>query len=510
MTTIEGHSGRGPLTVTPPAAAVTCALAGLGSLLLLLRPGEEVGYALAIPFGMLIVAVSVYRIEWGVMILLAMNLLFDQTSTSTSIPYHIPLNRDPLVSDAGITILTPFEAHLVFLLLVWFVGFALNRGMHLAPVPLKGGLLAYTGFLAIGVVQGIAGGAPVTRILWEIRSLALLPVLFFFMPQVIRTRRDLSAVLWISGICLSLKALQGAALFASLGFSFGHWPNVYDVLTANQFDAMLFIGIFALIAGLTAFSVKGRLRTFLLACLPVLVLGFIAGNRRAAYAATVVCMAVFPFLLPAERRRKVLVAAVPLLVLLVVYTAAFWNSYSRLGAVAQALKGTIVRDAEVAGSRNYSSNLYREYENYNLASTFRRAPAVGIGFGKTFDTPMLLWVNFGFSTLIPHNQILWTAAKTGILGVLFFWGFTNAVLAYGGTLLRRGSDPLFGAVCVMALLTLVSFLVGAFVDYQLSVTRNMVFLGSLLGLLPVVARLSTTTESESSDRNPAPSSVGGV
>jgi O-antigen ligase len=93
------------------------------------------------------------------------------------------------------------------------------------------------------------------------------------------------------------------------------------------------------------------------------------------------------------------------------------------------------------------------------------------------------------SDYLPHNQILWVFVKMGAIGGTLFWLFFNSFVFRGAMILTRLKDSYLKAVCAVCVVAIVNQFVVSYVDMQLAWYRNMVYLGLLMGLVPVLERL---------------------
>src|SRR5699024_4498575 len=134
-----------------------------------------------------------------------------------------------------------------------------------------------------------------------------------------------------------------------------------------------------------------------------------------------------------------------------------WNSNSKWARPVQMVKSGLVSSKEDLSKEDYYSNLYRDYENYNLAYTFRGKPIVGTGFGIKYEQPLgLANISFPLRDYIPHNQIFWVIVKSGVVGFFLFWFFFNSFAFQGVYILRNLSSPYLKAVCMMIIVAIIN------------------------------------------------------
>lgn len=439
-----------------------------------------------------IAAITVYRLEWGFCVFLFVVLLFDQYSIpgfptpTTTIGYFLNINAIGWLPHIEQGILNLMELHLLMLFVIWFLTGVIGRNMHTVKVPFRGTLALW--FLAVvaSIAHGAALKGDMTISLWETRAFFYMALMIVFVPQIIRTEKDVRLVVWSAIAGVTVKALQGVERFASLGFSFGNWPDIHETLT-NHEDPVFIVTLLVLLIALVLFGDHGKERRALTLLLIPLLIGYVAAQRRAAYASLMATLAAFVVLIPAPQRKVVIRAVGVFALFFALYLGVFWESYSRLGSVAQQFKATVTEEGGVRGEKDIQSTMYRKIENYNLGQTFQSSPIVGIGFGRAYDKVMtLLGSGFALGDYVAHNQILWVFVEMGVFGGLMFWLFFNTYVFRGAMIFRSISDPYLKAVCAMCVVAVINQLVVSYVDMQLTFYRNMVYLGTFMGLMPVI------------------------
>jgi hypothetical protein len=461
-----------------------------------------------------VLLITFYRVDWGFYLFIFMVFLFDQfgvpgfSSITSQVGYFLNLSTISYLPKMEEGAVTPMELHLVLLFSVWVLVVSLRKQIHLTRVPLKLPILLL--FLAVvgAVVHGQATGGDLIISLWEVRGLFYLGFFFFFAPQIIQTKRQLETLFWFCIAGISIKAFQGAERYASLGFSFGYWPNIYETLT-NHEDPVFFITLFVLLIGLVLFGSHPKQRRALQWLLLPLIVGYIAAQRRATYASFIASLVAFIVLIPKEERQRFLRVSMMILFVFGLYVGAFWDSHSKAGVVAQQVRATFTGEGNIRGEKDYASSLYRDQENYNLAITVQSTPIIGIGFGKPFQLAVRLWsidIN-KLGMYIPHNQILWIFVKMGVVGGFLFWLFFNSFVFRGAMVFSRLADPYLKAVCALCVVAVINQLVVSYVDMQLTWYRNMVYLGTLMGLVPALEKMDEASRVTSQNNTQSPSLV---
>ncbi len=439
-----------------------------------------------------LVIITFYRLDVSLYILMGSVLLFDQfkidglAPITLQIDYFRNLKAVSYLPSFDAGVVTPMEVHLLLMVLAFFILNSIKNNYELKRVPAWGAALLFFGWFVFSFVRGMSLGGQFLTALWEVRAIFYLGLLYFLVPQIIRTRKQLNILLWVMIGAITVKAMQGIYRFASFGFSFGG----FQTLTNHEdpvFINILFIFMFALLL----YNSKSRQKSTLLFLFPILFAGSYVSQRRAAYAAFIVLCICFISLLSWKYRWFVLKLLFPLLIVIGAYFAVGWNSNASWASPVKMIKsGVKPLDKSEMSRQDYLSNLYRLSENYNLASTVEAQPIFGTGFGKQYLQPVSLAnIRFSLKNYIPHNQIFWIIVKTGSVGFFLFWFFLNAFSWNAVKTFVRLKDPYLKSVCLAITLVVINQMVVSYFDLQLTYYRNMTFLGIWMGLLPTIQNL---------------------
>lgn len=446
----------------------------------------------------LILFLSFIRIDFSLYLFMLSVMVFDQfaipgfSSFTHDVGFFNNFKEISYVPyfDAGI--ISPFELHLIFISLALLTHASFRRSFEYKPIAVW---VAFAGFflcLLFTFINGLRGGGDLFIAMWEVRALFYLCLMFVLVPQIIDTKIQIKCLFWVFIAGITFKAIQGIIRFVELGFTTGR----FDVLT-NHEDALFMVTLFVLIIGFLVFKSGGNQKTVLLYSLVPLFLGFYVAQRRAAYASLMVCIAAVIILLPPVNRIKFLKYFLPVLAVLILYGFVFWNDTGTFGRPVQMIKSGLVEPDKETNFRDYSSNLYREIENYNLAQTVVNNPVLGTGFGKKYEQPIQLAdIRFTLRDYIPHNQIYWVLVKMGAIGFFAFWFFFNAFVAKGTQVYTRLKDPYLKVITLVIVIAVINQMVVSFYDLQLTYFRNMLYLGCLMGLLPVINKIEPNSEAK--------------
>jgi len=433
-----------------------------------------------------------YRLDLGYLLWIGLVMISDNygipgfTSITYSLKYLETLNV--AFPGLGIGVLAPFELHMILILFAMFVIGAIKKDLRWEHVALPVVALLFFGWLIVSLVYGKSRGGDLQMGIWEIRALVFFGITFFLTPQIIKTREQLEGLVWVLIVVISFKAFQAVERFAELGFDFaGHRA------LANHEDPVFIVTLWILQLGLVFFGGNPKQRKTLLALMPLLVVAFYVANRRATYASLAACFVGFIVLLSQSERNRIKRGLLVFAVLFSVYLTVYWDSYGRMAQVAQAVKSTVFSDDrdKISGT-DFASALARDHENYDLAVTLQKAPIMGIGFGNKHEWAIPAYGAYALKGYITHNQIMWLITKTGAIGFFFFLFFLDLVVFRGSIAVSTFKDPYLRAVAVVAILAIANQIVISYVDMQLTFYRNMVYLGTLTGLLPTLERLDSS------------------
>lgn len=461
--------------IIPVVSAVAASCMGAFLLYLtnasfLLVPGLCVGVIFLVLLGR--------YLEVGIYVLLAASLLLEQFQIfgisniiTLKIPFYLNLN---LITGIGPLVMNPVELLLGLTVALWFIRVITSRELNLRFIPNIGIAVIFLSMLLFFTCYGLAMHGDFKSALWEIRALYYLCAMYFLVSQLIRTRLQVTICIWIVIIAISIKGLQGCwRFFVTLG---GHLGDI-QAITGHE-DALFMSTMFILMVSFFFMESRKKEFWFLLASFPFSFLTFILTQRRIAYGVFAISAMIVILLIPRAKKILALKLFLPIIPVLMVYTAVFWNSSSMLALPIQQVKSVFETD-----EKEDTSNVYRKVENFNLKQTIRQFPQ-GIGFGRKYLIIIpLAEVDFPLWDYIPHNCIYWMWAKTGFAGFIIFWLFFGTAIVQAVINYKKMKDPYFRAVSLMVITFIASQMIVAYYDLQLTFYRNMIYLGSSMALL---------------------------
>lgn len=328
-------------------------------------------------------------------------------------------------------------------------------------MPVRAALAVFAGAIGLLVLEGRLRGGDFEPMYWQIRQLALLPLVAWALSSALDVKRDVRAVVRVCFAAAFLKLALGFYFYFAVARPSGLSPP--DITTHS--DTVLFCACvgFCLFAWLE--SPTRRILRWGLLLTPVLLLGIYLNGRRLAYIGLVAVVAI-AFVFARRRRsgRLVIRWTLVLVPFAVLYGAVGWGSSASWAAPVASLKSVIAPGQ--ARTEAASSTRYRMIEDYDLARTVRAHP-LGTGFGHPYETvvkPPDISVFFALYRYIPHNEVLGLLSVGGPLGFFLLWAVlvVTIFLAARSHGLARG--PLERATALGALAVPVLYAIQAFGD----------------------------------------------
>lgn len=453
-----------------------------------------IGWVLMVTFTAAIVVCP----RWGVYLTLFLSLAGD-ASLIPWFPFAKNLSSaESLLFLHNSLIFSPLELFLALTLVAWLARDAFQRKLHIFTGRLFWPALIFLFFVVFGLLYGYRSGGSLVIGLWEARPLFYLVLMLFLASNLIKTRAHVSNLVWAAVLGLVVPALFGNYyFFAVLGSSLAGIQSLTDHSTAIHWNTL-----FVLILSVWLYNTSWAKRLALPALALLLVIPYLATQRRAAFISLVVALGLILILLWWENRRLFLLIAPVILVVGAAYLAIFWNHHGALGQPAQALKSVIVPDA--ATLEDQSSNIYRVLENINISYTIHQKPLTGIGFGQTFYiiVPMADISFFDWWQYYTHNSIMWIWLKTGFGGFLTMLFLVGSALMLGGENIWRVPRGELRAIAIFAALYMVMHFLFAYVDISWD-GRSMVFVGAMMGVINCLQNIASQPEPSTDDQFPS-------
>ena len=403
-----------------------------------------------------------------------------------AITSRIPLFRS-LQESYGISgaVVDPIEVIMALALLIWVAKAVNDRRLTLRSSPLGVAVAVVLVIALLEELYGLARGGIFNISLWELRPFVYLAVAYLLASQLITSTTALDAILGGIVIGTGLKGVLGTERVITLA-------NVVPPPEAIlEHEESFFFSIFILLTvAMWVLGRRGKLRLIATGLLPFVVVADLGNDRRTAWIILpAILLALWVILyqrMPARRKVLGIVAAV-VVVLGSGYVAALKDSSSLLGHPANAIWSQFSPN-----TRDSSSDLYRMFENQNLAIDIRESFMTGTGFGVPINHPIPVFDASSMDPLInfiPHNTILYVWLRTGALGAVAFWFMVGAAIIAACRLARHrdANFCLFGA---FSLAVIIAWLIQGRLDKGITSFRVAILVGCIMGALQAARRLA--------------------
>jgi len=406
-------------------------------------------------------------------------------SLTDTIPFFLNLNNS-----AGLGVsFSPAEVVMVLAIAAWIAG---SRGQRAAYRPSHRILRAYLAFMVVVLfaeAHGIMNGGDFNISLWELRPQVYGFILFVLTASLIRERRQ---VVWIAAVFIACVAFKAGVGYNRYFFVLHQSLGATEAILSHEDSYFLLLFLAAVVAA-AIWVRRWKIVLPMLLTSPIVGIVMLENRRRVAMVALWAALAVVIGLSirfePALRKRIIVLTAIGVLGF-AGFVIANWNNDN------DNIVGQIVRPVHTitgrVSERDYLSDIYRTNENADILYTYHTDPLIGIGFGL----PMLVVFpladisqQYPLWQFIPHNTDLWVAMRMGILGMAAFWGLTCVVILEGVRSVSRQTDPFLRAAGALALAAVIAELVVGYGDVQLENYRNMIFFGTMIGLIDALPKV---------------------
>jgi hypothetical protein len=380
----------------------------------------------------------------------------------------------------------PIGILILLVLFIWIFHRLVKRQPLLQGGALIGPFTLYMLSVVGGIVYGLASGGDFKIIVLQLRPFWYTFLCYVLAYNFVTRKSHIRHFIWLVILSAGVKGLQGlyVYLIAYHGDLSGH-----ETIMSHE-ESFFYASLLLL---LTIFCLYYRYRPQLIACLcvaPVVILSLVANQRRADYIALLLGIGfvwVMVFQLKPKIRRALVTGMIICSSLGITYVLVGTTIPGSLGSPARSVIG--VFDPARGDTRDANSNLYREYEDYNLKYTAKRYP-LGLGFGKEFLQPKPLTTVFPgifaqdpIYNIVPHNTIYWVWVDLGPIGFFALWFLIGSIIIRGCFIARELKDPYLQVIAIYIVGVTAMEVAVAFADYQLFFYRNVIDWGLLAGFL---------------------------
>lgn len=375
------------------------------------------------------------------------------------------------------------EIFIVVVLLIWVLKGIANRTLRFDRGSMMLPLGLYMLMVLFGEFHGLTSGGDYRISLWEVRGQAYMFVAYVLTCNLIRTRRQVWAILWVLVVGAGLRGVEG--MFRYLAERGSSAQELYPHEQSFFFNAFLTLTLV-----LFLYKSPKRMRPIALMLLPFVTMANLANGRRAAMSAlfaAIFALFLITWVIRPARRRVILLILLALAIVFPPYYLAFQHSTSSYALPARAVS-TIFHPS----ARDAASDQYRNNEDADIKFTMKTSPVVGYGFGKPmllpYPLPNISQI-YNFWNVMPHNSILWIWMRLGTIGYILLWLLFGTAIVQSTKLARRVRDPLFQGLAVLIALLIIEQVIYAYLDLQWSNWRNLISTGVLFALISRVALL---------------------
>lgn len=440
---------------------------------------------------MSMLVLTILRVDYSLYVLLLGVILFEQFHVQgfdfliSHDAYFRSATNIPFFSYLPVEILSLFELHFLLICVSMLLMHLLNVGSRWRSIPAA---RSYTIFLVIifaAVVYGIQKSGSVYAVFVESRALFYFMLLYIAVPQIIQTKRQIRTFFWILITAVSIKTLFVVYWYNRSGYMQGDSNMLFGSENTLFILTLVVLGLSFIVV-----RVKDYQKWFLIALMPLLVIGYYAVAATAAYIALAVTVGVFCFLIPAAALKKMILLVSTFLIAVILYSALFTGNKSGGGLVNGQAKLESAWTKVKQTFADVDTKLYEEAKQYKVSEVLVENPFVGTGFGYAAEYKVASTNVLTVREKIPHNQILWLLLKVGILGLLAFIVLFLTYLTKAFKLLSRVIDTYLAIVLRVIVIVVVYQLIMLFFEPQLVYYRSMIFLGCLMGMFPAISQIT--------------------
>jgi O-Antigen ligase len=413
----------------------------------------------------------------------------------------------------------PIGIIILLTLFLWIFHHLVKRQPLLQGGALIGPFTLYILCVVGGVIYGLARGGDFKIITVEFRPFWYTFLSYILAYNFVTRKSHIRHFIWLVIVSAGVKGLQGlyVYLIAYHGNLSGH-----DTIMSHE-ESFFYASLLLL---LVIFCLYYRYRPQLIASLcvaPPVLISLVANQRRADYIALVLGIVfawVMVFLLKPKARRALLTGMIICCSVGVTYVLAGSTIPGAFGSPARSIIG--IFDPSRGDSRDANSNLYRDYEDYDLKYTAKQNP-LGLGFGREFLQPKPLTSVFPqifskdkYYNYVPHNTVYWIWVDLGPIGFFSLWFLIGSIIIRGCFIARQLKDPYLQVFAIFVIGVTVMEIAVAFADYQLYFYRNVIDMGLLAGLLVKLPLLDKEQQENITDESTdgmsvlSPSHVGNM
>ncbi|MBN2715712.1 MAG: hypothetical protein JXX14_07635 [Deltaproteobacteria bacterium] len=213
----------------------------------------------------------------------------------------------------------------------------------------------------------------------------------------------------------------------------------------------------------------------------IILWGSAINDRRVCYVAMGACVITLYFFLAPQVRKKINKISMYLLPAVFLYIGVGMNSGSKIFAPVHAF--TSVSDS------TDPSTLSRKVENINLIHTISGNPVIGTGFGFPYKEIIPSFkLGYEWYRYLAHNHLLWLSYIMGGVGLFFLFSPLMVTIFLAVRVYRFAQTPQQRIVSLMAICSVIIYLVMAFGDMGAISLKGILLLTSTGAMVANLSR----------------------
>ncbi len=338
--------------------------------------------------------------------------------------------------------------------------------------PMEHAFAAFFAAIVALELYGLASGGDFKNSLWQLRQMFWLPVLGVVFGHAIKSAGARTGLLRLLLAAAFIRCLFGIYFYAAIAR-----PQAMAIeYSMTHSDSILIV--VAMVIGLTILIERFSTAHLLLNAMvqPIYFAGLVVNDRRVAYVTLAAAVLSLVLLGPPYLRVWLRRATVVLVPVLLLYTAAGWNSGAGIFKPVQTFRSL--------SSRDDASSQTRDIENYNLTLTLKRHPVLGSGFGHEyveFVQGNRVDQIFAQYRYIAHNSVLWLLSLAGWLWFSILWSLFPAAVLMARRVYDSSRTPIDRTTAFAAFAAVLCFVVQAWADMGLQSWMGTLVVASLMG-----------------------------
>lgn len=423
----------------------------------------------------------------GLVFLLGVSLLIERFPFKDAVT-ALPQFYDNLNATLGVPglFVNPMEILIGLIGLGWIMRYLshADESLRIQTISLLGFL--WGGWLCFSVAWGVVNGGNWKVALWVIRPALYFLAVSFLVFQLVKTERQVRILATVFIIAVTIKSAQ--IIFRKFVI-----PEELEAYGEHE-DTSFALWVAWMVASAFFLPFPKVMRRLLLGVSPIVILAILFNDRRICIATGGIGV-MFILLLQSPKallRRRVLLASIATFGFLYL-TVGWFGPETPVTAPVKGFKEGV--RAELFGENTDNSSWYRKVERYNLRHTVKENPVLGTGLGVRYKQLITLdKLSFEYFVYISHNQVLLVHSATGTIGYVLFLLFFLGLISQLTIHYRYLPVGWHRAIALVALLSMMNWMIVAWYDMQLFFYRNSFVMAFAVGMSGALFRIDLLGE----------------